>query len=368
MKRTLIAILLVITILMTYGCEGTVNADDTGKQLNDEINRVILTVNGTEITEEYFEYFVYYYKTELESSYGEVDDWNAELQDGMTYWEYIKSMAVEWYKFAESVRMQATKLGLELTEEDIASIQQDWENLCNDNGGEEASIKELESYHCTKEVYQYIVETNYYVEKCFEAMYGENGSNLSDEDCAEKTAEDGYIMAKHILIMTSGTDEDGNTVEFTEDEKAEALKKAESIVTQLDQCEAENLESKFDELMISYTEDPGVSTFPDGYLFQEGNMMEEFYNAAVELEVGSYSEVVETSAGYHIILRIPVNFDVVPIAYSNYINYGYDYYTLRYITADTMFQANLESWMERAEVVYEDIYETVTMDELLAVG
>ena len=97
-------------------------------------------------------------------------------------------------------------------------------------------------------------------------------------------------------------------------------------------------------------------------------MMEEFHAAAVELEIGEYSGIVETSAGYHIILRIPINYDVVPVSYSGYIQDGYDYYTLRYIVAEDMFQANIESWIDRVEVEYEDIYEEITIDELLAVG
>lgn len=369
MKNKIIAVVLAAMFLFTCGC-GSNNdtGDNVGTVGEEDKERTIFTVNGSEITEEYFEYFVYYYKTELESVYGEITDWNAELQDGMTNWEYIKHMACEWYKFAGAVRFQAARLGLELTEEDETRIREDWDSMCSSYGGEETVIKELESYHCTKDVYKYIVETNIFVEKCFTEMYGENGSSLTDEDCADKTAEDDYIMAKHILIMTSGEDEEGNTVEFTDDEKAEALKKAESIITQLDQCEPEEIEGRFDELMISYTEDPGIASFPNGYLFQSGDMMEEFYNAAAELEIGSYSGIVETSAGYHIILRIPVNFDVVPMAYSSYLSYGYDYYTLRYITADSMFQSNLETWMERVEIEYENIYEDITIEELLAVG
>ena len=168
-------------------------------------------------------------------------------------------------------------------------------------------------------------------------------------------------MVKHILINKDAAE--GEDVQ-----ESEGYKQAESIIFQLDSCEPEELEGRFDEIMFSFTKDPGIEAYPEGYLFQEGDMMEEFHAAAVELEIGEYSGIVETSAGYHIILRIPINYDVVPVSYSGYIQDGYDYYTLRYIVAEDMFQANIESWIDRVEVEYEDIYEEITIDELLAVG
>jgi len=355
--------LLALTFIFTCGCQKTEEIPE-----NEDIDRVLFTANGAEVTEDFYRYFVYYYKTELESVYGVIADWNAELQDGMTYWEYVKHMAEEWFLYAGAVRAQLIRLGLEITDEDLAEVEENWKALCESHGGEEAAIAALEESHCSKEMYKYIVETNVLTEKCFAHMYGLDGSKVSDEDCADKTAEDGYYMTKHILILTTKTDENGNTVELTEEEKADALKKAESIIVQLDQCAPEEVESRFDEIMFSFTQDPGIAAFPDGYLFQEGDMVDEYFEGTVALEIGEYSGIVESSHGYHIILRLPINFDVVPMSHSDYLNYGYDYYTLRYIVAEEMFQANLSSWIERVEVSYEEAYDTIDMNSLLAFG
>jgi len=363
MKTKIIAILLALTFIFTCGCQKTEEIPE-----NEDIDRVLFTANGAEVTEDFYRYFVYYYKTELESVYGVIADWNAELQDGMTYWEYVKHMAEEWFLYAGAVRAQLIRLGLEITDEDLAEVEENWKALCESHGGEEAAIAALEESHCSKEMYKYIVETNVLTEKCFAHMYGLDGSKVSDEDCADKTAEDGYYMTKHILILTTKTDENGNTVELTEEEKADALKKAESIIVQLDQCAPEEVESRFDEIMFSFTQDPGIAAFPDGYLFQEGDMVDEYFEGTVALEIGEYSGIVESSHGYHIILRLPINFDVVPMSHSDYLNYGYDYYTLRYIVAEEMFQANLSSWIERVEVSYEEAYDTIDMNSLLAFG
>ena len=367
MKVKLTAVLLALVFLFTCGC-GSEKADDKNNLLSEEErNPLLFTANGSEVNADMFKYFVYYYKTELEAVYGEVEDWDAELQDGMTYWEYVKHMATEWFLYAGAMRSQMTRLGIELTEEDIDVINGYWNTLCENYGGEEGAAEQLETSYCTKEMYLYIVETNVIMEKCFDYMYGMDGSKVSDEDCADKTAEDGYIMVKHILINKDVV-EDENAAEGEEAAVDEGYKQAESIIFQLDSCEPEELEGRFNEIMYSFTKDPGIEAYPDGYLFQEGDMMEEFHAAAVELEIGEYSGIVETSAGYHIILRIPINYDVVPVSYSDYIQDGYDYYTLRYIVAEDMFQANIDSWIERVEVIYEEIYEEITIDELLAVG
>ena len=360
MKIKIIALLLALTFIFTCGCGN--------KAAQDDVNELLFTANGTEVTEDLFKYFVYYYKTEIESICGVIEDWDAELQDGMSYWEYVKHMAEEWFLYAGAVRAQMIRFGLELTDEDRAAIENNWNELCLTYGGEEAALQALEQSYCTKEMYKYIVETNVITEKCFGEMYGLDGSKVSDEDCADKTADDGYIMAKHILILTTKTDEAGNTVALTEEEKAEVLKKAESIIVQLDMCAPDEVEERFDEIMYSFTEDPGVAAFPEGYLFQEGDMVEEFYNGTVALEIGEYSGIIETSYGYHIILRLPVNYDVVPMAYSDYLTYGYDYYTLRYIVAEEMFQANLDSWLDRVEVSYTEAYDKIKMNDLLALG
>ncbi len=62
----------------------------------------------------------------------------------------------------------------------------------------------------------------------------------------------------------------------------------------------------FDQLMVQYTEDTGLESYPDGYVFSEGEMVAEFELATKSLRVGQISDVVESIYGYHIIKRIAV--------------------------------------------------------------
>lgn len=329
-----------------------------------ENDNLIMTVNGHQVYEEDFKYAAQQYKTELENYVGETIDLAAEMAEGVTYGEYIIAMAENWFKYAEAVKSQAIRLGIGFDEEDEKTIDALWRQKCEQAGGEEGYLAYLEENGCSREMDEYIEQAELLSNKCFAAMYGENGANVSDEDCAEKTAEDGYIMAKHILILTS--DKDGN--ELSEDEKAAALARTENLLEILESCKEEDIYDKFDELMLNNSEDDGLSAYPDGYLFQEGDMEDGFYNAAAALKEGEFSGIVETSNGYHIILRVPVNYDVVPIAYSAYASMGYGNLTLRYITADSMFQANINSWTERVEVTDTDGLDSLDIAALLAVG
>lgn len=107
-------------------------------------------------------------------------------------------------------------------------------------------------------------------------------------------AAEPYMKAKHILIMDNG---DGK-----------GLTKAEEILKEL----KKNPE-KFDELMAQYSEDPGSKAQPEGYLFKAGDMVPEFYEGALALEVGEISDPVKTSYGYHIILKVADYKNGVPL-------------------------------------------------------
>ena len=56
--------------------------------------------------------------------------------------------------------------------------------------------------------------------------------------------------------------------------------------------------------MNQYSEDTGLESSPDGYVFSAGKMVEAFESATRSLEPGQLSGIVESEFGYHIILRL----------------------------------------------------------------
>ena len=104
-----------------------------------------------------------------------------------------------------------------------------------------------------------------------------------------------------------------------------------------------SFEAFFDELMFEHSQDSGgVSFFPGGYLFQDGDMEVPFYEGTIALDIGTLSGIVETGHGYHIILRLPIDYDSVPISSL----FRGDDISLRMRTAIDMFDFALAGWMD----------------------
>lgn len=107
----------------------------------------------------------------------------------------------------------------------------------------------------------------------------------------------GEIEASHILITAnyedSATDEEKQKAEET------ALQTAKDIIKKLDAGE------DFATLAKEYSQDKGnADKGGDLGKFGQGDMVEEFEEAAYKLEVGKYTkEPVKTKFGYHIILK-----------------------------------------------------------------
>lgn len=108
----------------------------------------------------------------------------------------------------------------------------------------------------------------------------------------------GDISAKHILISPD-TDSNATDAEKTAAEE-EALKEANEIISKLKNGE------DFDKLAKEYSDDE--STASNGGLlsdFVHGDMVEEFEEAAKNLEIGTYTTTaVKTTYGYHIIYKV----------------------------------------------------------------
>ena len=172
-------------------------------------------------------------------------------------------------------------------------------------GSEEAFEAEIAKLGMRRETYDRVARSNYLYQDLYE-LYNTEGSALyaSDEDLAVYAAEQGYITADHILLATK----DMTTGEaLTDEQKAEKKALAEELVEKLNSYTGDDIASYFAELADEYSEDPGRESHPTGYTFTTGSMVQEFEDAAYALSEGEVSEVVESSLGYHILLRLPLD-------------------------------------------------------------
>jgi len=330
------------------GSGGVVTLEDLYTQKAPDT--VMLTVEGQEVRWDELFYFVQYSVYQLLGGTDILMSWTEPYGEDKTVRQVVLENAVQLLLQNEAVLYGAKLMNVTLSEEDEREVQAQWDQYV-DTYGEEELLNMLREQYCTKEQYFEILRISALLKKCLAETFGEHGEKLSEADLAEYVRNEDYMMAKHILIKTTKTDgETGKDVPMTEEEKAQAREKAERLLAELDSAPKEELDETFDRLVSAYSEDPGSTSYPEGYLFTKGNMVPEFENATRALEVGQYSGLVETTYGYHIIYRVPVDYDAVPISYSAY---GGEY-SLRTLTAYSMFQALMDGWQEQLQVTYSD--------------
>jgi hypothetical protein len=94
-------------------------------------------------------------------------------------------------------------------------------------------------------------------------------------------------------------------------------------------------------------------------------MVEPFSDACAKLDIGQLSGIVETEFGYHIILRIPIDYDAIPIALSNERNP----HSLRQLAVLHDFDLRLSEWRNSldANLVFSPEYLSIDLETMFKV-
>ena len=272
---------------------------------------IVASVDGNGASADLIAYWTGYNVSYLDSYMqyytGSSLDWDYTLSDGTNITDYIKSNVYSSVKQHLALENLANKYGVTLTEGQESAMADSDQAYIDQYGSEEAFEAEIAKLGMRRETYDRIARSNYLYQNLYQ-LYNTEGSALyaSDEDLALYAAEKNYITADHILLSTK----DLTTGEaLTDEQKAEKKALAEEIKQKLDACEGDidELTALFQELADQYSEDPGRETYPTGYTFTTGSMVQEFEDAAYALSEGEVSEVVESSFGYHILLRLPLD-------------------------------------------------------------
>ena len=272
---------------------------------------IVASLNGNGASADLVAYWIGYDVSYLDSYMqyytGSSINWDDTLSDGMSVADYVKASVLSSVKQHLVLENLASKYDVTLTAEQEAAMAESDQSYIDQYGSEEAFEAEIAKLGMRRETYDRVARSNYLYQNLYE-LYNTEGSALyaSDEDLAVYAADQNYITADHILLSTK----DLTTGEaLTDEQKAEKKALAEEIKQKLDACEGDidELTALFQELADQYSEDPGRETYPTGYTFTTGSMVQEFEDAAYALSEGEVSEVVESSFGYHILLRLPLD-------------------------------------------------------------
>lgn len=233
--------------------------------------------------------------------------WDLELEGGGTLSDSFKESALEVAAFYALLPQKAQAEGItEISQETQDQLAQ----LRDSYLGKLGSEKMVDYYFLAGGMADWNTFTalNHKADlltQLQQAYFGEGSEGYPTDAEVLAFAQDelGAFRVKHILLMTM----DQATREPL-DEAAAAEKKtlAEDLLAQLREC-ADPI-ALFDQLMNQYSEDGGLATNPDGYVFDStASLVGGFREATLALEVGQISDLVETDYGYHIMLRLPLD-------------------------------------------------------------
>ncbi|NCB28713.1 MAG: hypothetical protein EOM63_02985 [Clostridia bacterium] len=258
---------------------------------------VVMTVNGEQVhANEYASYFLSA-KNGYENQMAQFGADTESLWKEQSMVDSLRASAQDMVTQYRVVLQQFKKDGLQLNRADVNEMRSYKRSIIDQLGGEEAFQSALAQQDMTEQMYDNSLVISAYAKALNNDYFGPNGKLTPSDEEMTKYFSDNYIQAKHILIQTTG--EDGKALSDAEKAQKKAL--AEEIAKKAAAGE------DFDALIKQYNEDPGMDSSPDGYIFTQGEMVDEFYNGAKALKENEVSGVVESQFGYHIIKRLPLD-------------------------------------------------------------
>jgi len=267
-------------------------------------SKPVATVGDIKITQSEFEFYLDSIKKQMSDTELQTDeDWENKEIEGKKAIDVAKQQAMD-NAVRNAIYIEAAEAaGLSLTDEDKRTIQNTKEQLVAGYGSEKAYKEFLKSNDITEEFIEMMCKSS--------AYYNKIGQIVMEEKTVTDAEFESYFTqnkvdfereirkAKHILIATMDA-ETNMPKPQEEQEKASVL--AKEIFDRAQKGE------NFDALMNEYSEDPGLATNPDGYVFGTGEMVPEFEEATDSVGFGGIA-FCKSDFGYHIIKRLPISYE-----------------------------------------------------------
>lgn len=284
----------------------------------------VLTFNGEEVSFDLYRYIFLTFCDRVagdDSSYWEDMSNSETAQAAETVKLYTLNNALSFPMF----RQWAEELGVSLTEEETAEIEQvaaDWEGYF---GSEEEYENFLAINHLTKELAIQMELDTQLSNKVLETAYG---------DAIKADVLENFVHVQHVLIQFEDAEADDHSAELAKAQ--EVLEKAQAG-------------EDFNALMEEYNEDPGEPE--EGYYFPTGVMVQEFEDASFALQDGEISDIVETSYGYHIIKRLPLDESYID---THLLDLAAD------SSVNEQMQQDMDERIRAGEIWYCDVYDQIS--------
>jgi peptidyl-prolyl cis-trans isomerase C len=243
---------------------------------------VAVTVNGKVITEADLDAKL---KPIIERAATRMDPNNIEL-----YKSRVRGQALEGMIMERLLDDEVKKAGITVTDKDVNDKVSE---ILTQQGVTLDGFKQmLQMQGITFEQFMQQIDKGVRYEKLMDKQVGQIDINDAEALAFYEENKDDFntpeqVQASHILIKVAPT--------ATPEEKAAAKEKIEKILKQVKEG------GDFAALARENSDCPSKAKGGDLGLFEKGQMVKEFEDAAFGLQPGKVSDVVETQFGYHII-------------------------------------------------------------------
>lgn len=234
------AVCAVLTASMTAmgltGC-GSDNVDGTKTAIT--VNDESITLGQANFMLRYQQATMYNYYSQLYSMYGmqmPSTMYDQEGDDGKTTGETFKDQSLETIEKELLMRQHAEDYGISLTDEEKQQAKEAAQAFADKNGDD--VMKKL---HATVEDIQDALELYVIQSRIYDPIIADVDTEVSDEEAQQTTIS-------YITVSTAGTekDDDGNTIDLTDDEKAAKKEIAQRFLD-----------------LLKDSEDPATASFTD---------------------------------------------------------------------------------------------------------
>jgi len=279
-RYILLPVLIILEVFVLSGCE------KNGPKVvfvTDFSEDVVFKIEDEVCTKQ--EVMVYLVNTEniYDNVFGE-KIWKVPFEDGDVESQYKETILARLAQI-KAMNHLAKELGVTLTEQEKKLIGSAADEYFNSLSQQEKNLLNVDRDMIYKMYSEYAIAGKLY-ENITEGVNPE----ISDDEART-------VTVRSILIKTYSMDADGNRIEYSNEMKSDAMRRAYDIKARIDAGE------EFEILAADYNEDEKTL-----YSFARGIMPEEIENVAFDMDEGEVSGVISTEYGYHIIKCI-TNFD-----------------------------------------------------------
>lgn len=271
MKKKILALAMagMMAVTSLTGC-GSLKEDD-----------VAVTVNDKEITAGVANFYARYVQAQYETYYSAYlgdDMWNSEASEGKTYEESVKDSVLEELETMVLLEEHMDEYEVSLSDEEKEVIDKSVKEFDEAN-----ALADKELVSGSKETVKRIMTLMAIQQKMKDAIQAGVDTEVSDEEAAQKSMQ-------YVLFPYTSTDENGESVDMTDEEKAEVKNQATAF--------AEG--AKVAEDFSAYATEQGTEAKTATFDAESTSPSEDLIKAADALEEGGVTDVIETDAGCYV--------------------------------------------------------------------